>query len=214
MRHSNINRISYRKLAVYSSYASLPAVFQLPFPTSHYLSYISYSSSAFHPQVIGRIPPASSSLPLAAWRSLSASLYRCTRREITIIITMLAFRQYRIFGLYWNGILSEGKQNNNIAWMLSPNRVSFRKSAVYLSYASLPAVGTRSFAWLHLKQQGRVNMTNYLVCVVLHPCFRGKQRRPFFLLYIVSSLFPILLPFPLYLILVVSRDYIYLRVKS
>ena len=42
----------------YSSYASLPAVFQFPFPTLFHLSYISYSSSTSHPQVIGRIPPA------------------------------------------------------------------------------------------------------------------------------------------------------------
>ena len=60
----------------YSSYASLPAVSQFPSPTAFLFGYISYSSSTFHPQVIGRIPPASSSVPLliAAWRSLSAMI--------------------------------------------------------------------------------------------------------------------------------------------
>ena len=58
----------------HSSYTSPPADSRCPFPTSFHFSYLSYSSSTFHPQVIGHIPPVSSSPPLAAWRSLSASL--------------------------------------------------------------------------------------------------------------------------------------------
>ena len=43
----------------------------------------SYSASTCHPLAMGRNPPSSPLLPLAAWRSRRASLDRCTRREIS-----------------------------------------------------------------------------------------------------------------------------------
>ena len=48
----------------------------------------------FHPQVIGHSPPAFSTLPLAAWRSLRASLYLCTRCEIvTWVVTEIIWKR-------------------------------------------------------------------------------------------------------------------------
>ena len=43
---------------------------------------------------MGRIPPASSLLPLAAWRSLRATLFLCTLREIaTGVVTDMIWKR-------------------------------------------------------------------------------------------------------------------------
>ena len=54
----------------------------------------SYSASTCHPHAIGSNPPSSSFLPLAAWRSRRASLYRCTRRKIaTWVVTDIIWKR-------------------------------------------------------------------------------------------------------------------------
>ena len=67
----------------------LPKYFTLYVSIRH----ASYSASTFHPHAMGSSPPSSSLLPLAAWRSRRASLYRCTLREIaTWVVTDMTWK--------------------------------------------------------------------------------------------------------------------------
>ena len=53
-----------------------------------------YIYSPCHPHAMGSNPPSSFLLPLVAWRSRKASLYRCTRREIaTWVVTDIVWKR-------------------------------------------------------------------------------------------------------------------------
>ena len=91
------------------------------------LSYISYSSSTFHPQVIGHIPPASSALPLAVWRSLSASFHRCTRRQIATWV------HPQCLPSTWHGYLL-----GHLRVLLKPIRLGLLWSVSYMKVTSNP----------------------------------------------------------------------------
>ena len=93
--NNNTNRTTFRYMiyqwcssSIYLSFDPLPTISQSPFPTYVSFSYstdrcsLSCSLSTYHLRVIARSPPASYPLPLAAWRSLRANWYLCTRRKI------------------------------------------------------------------------------------------------------------------------------------
>lgn len=82
--------LQYSSTAVVPLYHSKPTDIPSPLLQRSYLYLpplpspcLPYSLSTLHPHVIDNSAPVSSLLPLAAWPSLSASFYRCTRSEIS-----------------------------------------------------------------------------------------------------------------------------------
>ena len=163
-----------------------------------------YSSSMFHPHVIGINTPVSSLL-LAAWPSVSAMLYRCARREIaTWVVTemMWKIRSLLPAAFLFLSLATRLFTSSLVSFLCKPSEpllsslsdaITFSSAHALISFSSSTSnvslvVGVPSLRW-------------YSTSTSLFPC---ELYQPFYRFALFLSLFPCLPPLRVWLVSLLS----------